>query len=106
MFFQSRQILANIKKIESKDDQMITSYAQAARKGIVASEKFRQIMKEKQIEARQIKASSYNQIIHVLHERTEDEDKTLIEYGVFNQIIGLDGVKIIKNRRIGVKKTY
>ena len=39
-----------------------------------------------------------------LPEARDDRDQSLIEYGIFNQIMGLNGVKIIKNERIGIKK--
>ena len=56
------------------------------------------------MEERQIKASLCNLIMHGLPEARDDKDKSLIEYGIFNQIMGFNGVKIIKNERISIKK--
>ena len=57
------KILANIKKIESRDDLLTTCYAQA-RKGIVGNESFGQIKKEEKMAARQIKASHIEKVLY------------------------------------------
>ena len=37
-------------------------------------------------------------------ERTDDEDQSLIEYDIFDRIMGINRVKIIKTQRIGAEK--